>query len=89
MSYRITHVKLSENYATSTDKITHVKLEGGTVETVEQVVRYLDRNMEYYYTTSGYSRALVEAVHPTHGMPYIRTKANRTTSDNLLSLPKF
>lgn len=89
MSYRITHVKLSDNYATSTDKITHVKLEGGTVETVEQVVKYLDMNMEYYYTTSGYSRTLVEAVHPTYGMPYIRTKANRTTSDNLLSLPKF
>lgn len=89
MSYRITHVRLSSNYASSTDKITHVKLDGGTVETVEQVVKYLDMNMDYYYTTSSYSRATVEAVHPTYGTPYIRTKANNTISDNLLNLPKF
>lgn len=89
MAYRITHIRTSENYVTSTDKITHVKLEGGTIETVEQVVRYLDMNMEYYYTTTAYSKAQVESVHPTYGEPYIRTRANHTTKDNLLNLPRF
>lgn len=31
----------------------------------------------------------VESVHPQYGAPYIRTKANYTTKDNLLSLPRF
>lgn len=89
MAYRITHIRTSENNATTTDKITHVKLEDSTIETVAQVVRYLDSKMEYYYTTSDNSKALVEAVHPTYGQAYIRTKANHTTKDNLLNLPKF
>ncbi len=89
MAYHITHIRTSENNATTTDKITRVKLEGGTEETVEQVVKYLDAKMEYYYTTSNNSKALVESVHPTHGQPYIRTKANHTTKDNLLNLPRF
>ena len=89
MSYRITHIRTSDTNTTSTDKITHVKLESGTVERVEQVVRYLDMKMEYYYTTSNNSKALVESVHPTYGQPYIRTKANHTTKDNLLNLPRF
>lgn len=89
MAYRITHIRTSENNATTTDKITHVKLESGTIETVQEVVKYLDAKMEYYYTISSISRALVEPVHPTNGQPYIRTKANNTTKDNLLNLPRF
>ncbi len=89
MSRRITHIRTSEAYSTSTDKITYVKLEDGKVESVEQVVMYLDMNIEYYYTTSNYSKALVESVHPQIGRPYIRTKANHTIKDNLLSLPRF
>lgn len=34
MAYRITHIRTSENNATTTDKITHVKLEDSTIETV-------------------------------------------------------
>lgn len=87
--YHITHIRTSEKNATTTDKITHIKLESGTEETVEQVVRYLVAKMEFYYTTSSNLTALVEAVHPTHGQPYIRTKANHTKKDNLLNLPRF
>ncbi|HFD1693321.1 TPA: DUF3892 domain-containing protein [Enterococcus faecium] len=89
MAYRITHIRVSGNYATSTDKITHVQLEDGTVESVAEVVRFLDQNLEYYYTTSTYSKALVESVHPSYGQAYIRTKRNSTEKDNLLNLPKF
>ncbi|MGL4697093.1 DUF3892 domain-containing protein [Enterococcus larvae] len=89
MPYQITHVRVSESFPTSTEKITDVKLSSGSVETVAQVVKYLDLNMEYFYTTSASSRALVESVHPVGRPAYIRTKANATTKDNLLSLPRF
>ncbi|WP_164667692.1 DUF3892 domain-containing protein [Virgibacillus doumboii] len=89
MSYRITHVRLSDNNATSTEAITHVKLSDGTVETKAQVVKYIDQGMEYYYTKTTGSKAVVETVHPVGRNPYIRTKANSSTKDNLLSLPRF
>ncbi|MGG1878276.1 DUF3892 domain-containing protein [Paenibacillus cisolokensis] len=89
LSFKITHVRLSDSNSSSTEHITHVKLESGTVETTEQVVRYIDLNWEYFYTAAGGSKAIVESVHPTGRAPYIRTKANSTTKDNLLSLPRF
>jgi len=89
LANKITHVRVSEYNPTSTDKITDVKLSQGTSESVSQVVRYLDSGAEYYYTTSTNSRALVETVHPDYKPAYIRTKANRTTKDNLLNLPRF
>lgn len=89
MSCKITHIRTSDDYATETDKITHVKLNNGKIESVTQVVFFLDMNIDYYYTTSSNSKALVESVHPQNGLPYIRTKANHTTKDNLLSLPRF
>lgn len=85
---QITHIRLSNN-GYSTEHITHVKLYAGTVETVDQVVKYIDTNFEYYYTTGGGSKAIVESVHPVGKPAYIRTKANNTTKDNLLSLPRF
>ncbi|MGC3434453.1 DUF3892 domain-containing protein [Enterococcus faecalis] len=89
MAFKIIGIKVSDNNSTSTDKITHVKLEDGKKESVEQVVKQLDTNTEYYYTTSNNSTALVESVHPQNGCAYIKTKANNTEKDNLLNLPKF
>jgi hypothetical protein len=89
MAYQITHVRLSDDSATSTEHITDVRLSDGAEETKAQVVKYIDQGMEYYYTQSTGSRADVETVHPTGRTPYIRTKANNTTRDNLLSLPRF
>jgi hypothetical protein len=88
-SYQITHIRLSNPTATSTEHITHVKLSTGIIESVPQVVAAIERGHEYYYTTSPYTRATVEVVRPTGRPPYIRTKANQTTRDNLLSLPRF
>ena len=31
----------------------------------------------------------VRTVHPTYGEPYVQTKPDNTTTDNLLSLPRF
>ena len=89
MAYQITHIRLSETYTTSVEKITSVKLSDGTVESKAQVVKYIDQNMEYFYTQSDNSKAIVETVHPVGRDPYIRTKRNSSTTDNLLSLPKF
>jgi hypothetical protein len=88
-SYQITHIRLSSSSSTSSEHITHIKLSGGIEETREQAVRFIDSGQEYYYTSSSNSKAIVETVHPTGRAAYIRTKGNSTTSDNLLSLPKF
>lgn len=89
MSFEIIAIKTKYSFSTSTSDITEIKLSGGVIETIEDAVRYIDTGMEYFYTTSYYTKAIVETVHPYNGKPYIRTKANNTTQDNLLSLPRF
>lgn len=89
MAYEIKEIHLDNAYSQSTESISQVKLSDGTIETKQQVVGYIDKNMEYYYTTSANTRADVESVHPYNRDPYIRTKGNQTTKDNLLSLPRF
>lgn len=88
MAYQITHIRMSQS-TTSTEHITRVKLADGTEETREQVVKYIDQNMEYFYTKSSGYKAIVESVHPSGRPAYIRTKGDSTTADNLLSLPRF
>lgn len=89
MANRITHIRLSSNYASTTEHITHVKLYGGQVQTKADVVRYISSGYQYYYTRVDGSKAEVEVVRPSGREPYIRTKGNHTTKDNLLSLPRF
>ena len=40
---KITHIRLSGESSELTDRITHVKLSDDTVETVAQVVLYIDK----------------------------------------------
>ncbi len=86
---KITHIRLSGESSELTDRITHVKLSDDTVETVAQVVLYIDKENKYYYVDASGARIEVESVHPTGKLPYIRTKLNATTKDNLLNLPTF
>ena len=86
---KITHIRLSDEYTSTTEKITHIKLSDGVVETIAQAVEYIDDNHVYYYVNSYGNTTEVETVHPLGRAPYIRTKANSTTTDNLLSLPRF
>lgn len=89
MAFEIVAIR-TEGYLPDTpDKITEVKLSDGTIETVPQVVSYIDDKMEYYYTTSSLTKASVTSVHPSSGHAYIRTVGNGTRRDNLLSLPEF
>lgn len=89
MKYQITHIRLSNTGFESNEKITDVKLSNFEVKTIHQVIVSLEVGNEYYYTNVDGSTAYVEAVFPSSGTPYIRTKANYTTKDNLLSLPRF
>lgn len=86
----IKKIRVTDNTKSGTEKISDVQLSSGKTETVAQVVSNLESNDKYYYTTSSNSKADVEAVYPKNGRkPYIRTVANGTESDNLLSLPRF
>ncbi|MCC8439214.1 hypothetical protein CRI85_02475 [Leuconostoc pseudomesenteroides] len=89
MAYEITHVRVDSEYNKSEDHITDVRLSDGTSETVSQVVSFIDSKMEYFFTDHLGSKAQVDSVHPTGRPAYIRTKPNQTTTDNLLSLPRF
>lgn len=87
MAYEIKAIRVSAATDTQTSKITHVKLESGTVLPVPQVIFDIKSGARFFYTTSRFTRAEVEIVRDTPN--YIRTKANLASIDNLLSLPKF
>ncbi|NLT84894.1 DUF3892 domain-containing protein [Leuconostoc sp.] len=89
MSYEITHVRLDNVYNGSEDLITDVKLSDGAIESVDSVVIFIDSQMDYFFTDHLGSKAQVDSVHPEGKPAYIRTKPNQTTTDNLLSLPRF
>jgi hypothetical protein len=59
-----------------------------TIDTVAAMVQFID-GAGYAYTLSGSAHARVGVVRPTGGRPYIRTYADGTWTDNLLSLPRF
>ena len=90
-TYQITHVRVSDNNATSTEKITDVKLSGNYKDcTVAQIIKYLENNNDFFYTTTYQTaKSFIEVATSSLGNKYIRTKANYTTKDNLLSLPRF
>lgn len=89
MAYEIVKVSLKSVFSPSESDIERVKLSDGIIEPVSQVVDFIDSGFEYYFTSSNRQKTEVETVHPSNSDPYIRTKANQTTSDNLLSLPRF
>jgi len=91
MSSRITHIRFAENNATSTEGIDQVKLDSGEVESVEDLVRYIDDvSMIFFYTLSREeSESFIETVQSNQGKAYIRTRSSRSQDDNLLKLPRF
>ncbi|GED95602.1 hypothetical protein LBSP_21620 [Lentilactobacillus buchneri subsp. silagei] len=84
------HTQNNFSFIENESDIVSVQLANGNIESKEQVIEWLDLNLRYFFTTSSYSEADVEAVHPDYPeKSYIRTVPNATTSDNLLSLPRF
>ena len=89
MEYKIVAIRTKYTFSNTADDITDVKLDFVYVEPVSDVVRAIDFGSSYYYTDKFGLKSEVETVHPSYGDPYIRTKANYTKEDNLLSLPRF
>lgn len=89
MVYEIVQVRLGNPYGTTEDRITEVKLSTGNVQTVRDVVNYINSYHEYYFTDRNGNQTYVEVVPFQGRSSYIRTKPNQTTTDNLLSLPRF
>jgi hypothetical protein len=91
MGYRITHVRLSSG-GTTEEHITDIKEvsdSGATyTETVAQAIEYLKKGTRYYVSIGGNT---IDVIHQksSSGNEYIRTKPDSTTTDNLLSLPRF
>lgn len=88
-SYKIVAIRTKYSFSDTADDIIAVKLDFDYVEPVSSVVSSIDFGSTYYYTDNLGIKSEVESIHPKYGTPYIRTKANYTTKDNLLSLPRF
>ena len=87
MPNRITNIRL-QTPGTGTEKITHVKLASGQSYSVADIVGYLKTgNYAFFYTLENGYRG--EVTYVEANPPYIRTKPDRTTVDNLLNLPRF
>lgn len=71
--------------------ITAVRLSGGTVESREDVIRYINLGWIYYTYKPGVSPAKVLVVDcPRCGSgDYITTARDSTEDNNLLDLPRF
>ncbi len=53
------------------------------------LVDWIDNKGGVAHVGQGYSQVDVETVHPTYGVPYLRTVADGAPTNNLLSLPTF
>lgn len=52
-----------------------------------ELVNLIDSGRESFFTHVDGKSAWIETVHPGVGQPYVKTKADNTLKDNLLSLP--
>lgn len=99
--YQITHIYKPGGSESTTDHITHVwianyqyfdtdgQIKTGSWFTVETVINYLKSGNTFFYThPSSAPRAYItyQAIR-LGGREYIKTQADQTTRDNLLSLP--
>lgn len=89
MRYEIVKVHTDPNDTKYESDITKVQLANRDKLTVATVVDNIDDGYAYYFTAKNGHEPEVESVHPAGHEPYIRTKANDVTSDNLLSLERF
>jgi hypothetical protein len=71
--------------------ISEVKTAGGEVLTRSEVVRRIENGSQSFYTYANGSQASVIVVKCPNcsASDYIKTTADATTADNLLSLPPF
>lgn len=88
MAGRIVAVRVAHP-GTMEQHITHFKLDSGTVFTRAEMVAYVKLSPDTYYTNVEGHKAYVEVAVSSNGTEYVKTKADYTTKNNLLSLPRF
>lgn len=92
MSIEITHVRYSEAQKTHESIIAYKwadREDGGTgSSTKPNLVAWVDKN-NTAVVGSGVQQIRVGSVHPEHSSAYLRTYADKTWTNNLLSLPTF
>lgn len=88
MATQITAVRYSSTQK-ALEHIVRVQTADGSEYDVATMVQVVTAAPESVYVTGGGRMAFVQAVRPTSGRPYIRTRADGYGADNLLSLPEF
>jgi hypothetical protein len=85
--YQIIEVGMETN-GTLVDHIERVKIKGGVVHTVEEIIAFMVT--DNFFTLIPRTGTRAEVVRYPEAAPrFIRTKADGTTADNLLKLPRF
>jgi hypothetical protein len=90
-SFQIVAVRTESSSSGSHEHISKVKTSGGSEWSRATVVKDIREGGDSYYTEVNGSKAdviVVECPNCTFS-DYIKTTADSTTADNLLSLPKF
>jgi hypothetical protein len=92
MAVRITHIRISGS--AMHENISHVHwIQDGNASTgtmsKAEMVNWIDVKGGHAYVASGASKATVAVVKPQATAPYLRTHADGTWNNNLLSLPRF
>lgn len=93
MSLEITHVRY-ENSSKTHEAISRYRWrneqDGGINDSDKRsMVDWVDNKGGKAYVGSGSNRVQVGVVNPVSGQPYLRTYADDTWNNNLLSLPEF
>lgn len=88
MASRITNVRVAQP-GTHEQHITDFKMDTGTAFTKSQMVAYVSMSPGSYYTSADGKRAEVIVAQSENNVPYVKTKPDSTTKNNLLSLPRF
>lgn len=93
MAVRITHIRFStttKTHETITDyKWTNLQDSSTASSTKATMVDWIDNRGGHAVVSSGSTQVDVGVVHPASGQPYLRTHADGTWNNNLLSLPTF
>jgi hypothetical protein len=84
------HVTCINKHPTHQDRHHRIQSIGGTwgKHSEAQAIANIDGHVNSYYTTGGGSEANVVVVAHSSGKRYLKTAADTTTKDNLLSLPE-
>jgi len=93
MSIRITHIRLSDSSRTHQAITDYKWVNPATGKTDSSskatLVAWLDGKKGEVYVGTGSQQTPVGVVHPASGLPYLRTYADQTWTNNLLELPTF